>query len=195
MSEQSFEDYKSKYLDLYDKTKRHNQKEKVSILNDIDFELELIHRDEINVVYILNLLAKLVDATPEEQEKQRKSIFDIISSDTQLRSKRDLIEKFIYENLPHIDDSDDISVEFHKYWNEERLMAIENLSKDEDLDLDKIQKIIGDYLFTEKLPMRDDIIGALNHRPGLKDRASIAERVSSKILTFVETFINGIAAN
>ena len=66
MSEQSFVDYKSKYLDLYDRVKRDHQKEKVSILNDIDFELELIHRDEINVTYILKLLARLKDVSPEE---------------------------------------------------------------------------------------------------------------------------------
>jgi type I restriction enzyme R subunit len=50
MNEQLFEDYKSKYLDLYDKVKSDHQKEKVSILEDVDFELELIHRDEINVL-------------------------------------------------------------------------------------------------------------------------------------------------
>jgi len=53
INEQTFEDYKTQYLDLRDKVKRENAKEKVSILNDIDFELELIHRDEINVAYIL----------------------------------------------------------------------------------------------------------------------------------------------
>jgi type I restriction enzyme R subunit len=57
MSEQMFEDYKSKYLDIHDKVKINTDSEKVSILDDVDFELELIHRDEINVVYILNLLA------------------------------------------------------------------------------------------------------------------------------------------
>jgi len=46
MDEQNFEDYKSKYLDLYDKSKSAHLKEKVSILQDVDFELELIHRDE-----------------------------------------------------------------------------------------------------------------------------------------------------
>jgi type I restriction enzyme, R subunit len=61
MSEQQFADYKSKYLDLYDRVKRDHQKEKVSILNDIDFELELIHRDEIIVTYILKLPARLKD--------------------------------------------------------------------------------------------------------------------------------------
>ena len=52
MEEQTFEDYKSKYLDLNDKVKTDRQKEKVSILDDIDFEVELIHRDNINVSYI-----------------------------------------------------------------------------------------------------------------------------------------------
>jgi type I restriction enzyme, R subunit len=69
MSEQSFADYKSKYLDLYDRVKRDHQKEKVSILNDIDFELELIHRDEINVTYILKLLARLKDSTTRGEGK------------------------------------------------------------------------------------------------------------------------------
>ena len=59
MTEQSFEDYKSKYLDLYEKVKSAHQKEKTSILEDVDFELALIHRDEVNVAYILKLLAKL----------------------------------------------------------------------------------------------------------------------------------------
>ena len=58
-AQQTFEDYKSKYLDLYDKTKSENAKELVSILDDIDFELELIHRDEVNVSYIMKLLAQL----------------------------------------------------------------------------------------------------------------------------------------
>src|SRR5690606_1529101 len=53
MDEQLFNDFRSKYLDLWQKTKHDTAKEKVSILNDVDFELELIHRDEINVTYIL----------------------------------------------------------------------------------------------------------------------------------------------
>lgn len=53
VEEQSFEDYKSKYFDLFDKIRSNNLKETVSILNDVDFELELVHRDEINVFYIL----------------------------------------------------------------------------------------------------------------------------------------------
>ncbi|MDN6342073.1 MAG: type I restriction endonuclease subunit R [Lactococcus lactis] len=192
MDEQNFEDYKSKYLDLYDNAKSAQAKEKVSILQDVDFELELIHRDEINVAYILKLLAKLKNADAEEQERQKKAILELMSGDTQMRSKRELIERFIQENLPQIDDSDDIPDEFANYWSKERVAAIENLSKEENLDAEKLQEVIGNYLFTEKKPLRDEIIGMLKERPSLKYRKTIAERVTEKIVGFVDTFISGI---
>lgn len=193
MEEQGFEDYKSKYLDLYDKVRTNNQKEKVSILNDIDFELELIHRDEINVAYILKLLGQLKAKKPEEQEKEKQRIVDIIAADTQLRSKKELIERFIQENLPHIEDTDQIPDEFDVFVNKERIKAIKSLSLEENLNEAKLEKVIGDYLFTEKQPLRDDVIGMMNQRPGLKERRSTAERITSKIVKFVETFISGIA--
>lgn len=56
---QVFEDFKSKYLDLHDKVKRERTKDKVSVLEEVDFELVLMHRDEINVAYILNLLREI----------------------------------------------------------------------------------------------------------------------------------------
>jgi type I restriction enzyme R subunit len=193
INEQTFEDYKSKYLDLRDKVKRENSVEKVSILNDIDFELELIHRDEINVTYILKLLANLKNSVSvEEQEKQLKNIMDIVAGDTQLRSKRELIEKFISEHLPTIEDSEDIPDEFVQFMTVEKLQAIKSLSEEEDLDSQKLEKLIGDYLFTEKIPLRDDIIDTMNTRPSLKERKTKAERITNKVLEFVETFISGI---
>lgn len=192
MNEQSFADYKSKYLDLYEQTKGQHQKEKVSILNDIDFELELIHRDEINVAYILKLLAKMKQGTPEERERQRKSIVDLLSGDVQLRSKRELIEKFIQENLPHIEDPEDIADEFFAYWDEEQQAAIQQLVSEENLDEAKTQKVIGDYLFTEQKPLRDDIIDAMKERPSLRERGTTAERITARIMAFVETFISGM---
>lgn len=194
VNEQTFEDYKSKYLDLYDKVKSHDAKEKVSILQDIDFELELIHRDEINVAYILKLLARLRDATPEDKEQQEKAIYDIIAGDTRLRSKRELIEKFINQHLSLIEDSEDIGDEFANFITKEKLIAIKELSDKEDLNAVKLEKVIGDYLFTEKKPLRDDIVDLMNKRPSLKERKAKSERVTSKILKFVETFISGISS-
>lgn len=191
ITEQEFEDYQSKYLDIRDDVKK--EKEKVSILNDIDFEIELIRRDEINVAYILTLLAKLAETNkPKDQEQQRKAISDMLASDSQLRSKKELIERFIEENLPLVRDSDLVADEFDNYWTIEKKKAVERLSKDENLDYKKLVDVISNYLFTEKVPLRDDVIGLLNERPSLKERGSIAERITTKITNFVETFINGM---
>lgn len=193
MDDQSFADYRSKYLDLYDKAKNHVQKEKVSILNDIDFELELIHRDEINVAYILKLLAKLKDSDEEEQAKQKKAIIEMVAGDAEMRSKRELIERFMQENLLDISDFDNIADEFETFWNNESILALDKLSSEENLNAEKLQDVIGNYMFTEKKPLRDDIIAMMNERPNLKERKTVAERVTEKVLGFVETFINGMS--
>jgi type I restriction enzyme R subunit len=191
ITEQEFKDYQSKYLDIGYEVKK--KKEKESILNDIDFELELIRRDEINVAYILTLLAKLASAKkPKDKEQHRKQISEMLDSEIQLRSKKELIERFIEENLPLVRDSDLIADEFDVYWTNEKKKAVQQLSEEENLDYKKLVAIISDYLFTEKVPLRDDVIGLLNKRPSLKERASISERITVKITDFVETFINGM---
>ncbi|MDR2228739.1 MAG: type I restriction endonuclease subunit R [Flavobacteriaceae bacterium] len=193
LDEQTFEDYKSKYLDLYDAVRVKSQKEKVSILDDIDFEIELIRKDEINVAYILGLLAKLKDSKKrDEQEKQEKAISDLMNSTTQLRSKKDLIEKFIAKNLPFIPNSDNISEEFENFWTDEKQTALAAISDELNLDIIKLQEIISNYLFTQKLPLRDEIIGLMKERPSLKDRKEKSEIIKSKITDFIDTFIEGM---
>jgi type I restriction enzyme R subunit len=127
MSEQMFEDYKSKYLDMYEKIKseKNQGNEKVSILEDVDFELELIHKDEINVAYILKLLVTYKDASQEEQQKQKENISNILKNNPQLRSKKELIEKFINENLYSINE-EDIEEEFDKFWESKKTKRIKS---------------------------------------------------------------------
>ena len=192
MDEQLFADYRSKYLDLYDKVRSNNAKEKVSILDDIDFELELIRRDKINVSYIITLLQNLKNVKPADREKEHKAILSILDTETQLRSKKELIERFIAKHFPNIPKNEDIGEKFEAYWKEEKEKAITEICNTEELDLDGLQKIISDYLFTENTPMRDDVIGIMKKRPRLRERRSVSERIIGKIKTFVEIFIDGI---
>lgn len=194
MTEQLFEDYKSKYLDLYEKVKNNHQKEKVSILEDVDFELELIHRDEINVTYIIQLLIKLKSQTQKDTTKAEKEIFNLLNTEATLRSKRELIEKFILENLPAISDPEEVTPVFDKFWNEQQQQAFSQLVKDENLSPEKTEKIIEDYLFAEREPMRDELLELIEGvKPTLLERKKIGDRILSKIMGFVETFINGMA--
>ncbi len=193
MNEQLFEDYKSKYLDLYDKVKSDHQKEKVSILEDVDFELELIHRDEINVAYIIQLLIKLKSKVQKDVSQAEKEIFNLLNTEAHLRSKRELIEKFIQENLPVLEDEDDIPEAFDKFWNEEQQNAFKKLVKEENLSPDKTQTLIEDYLYAEREPLRDEILELLEgEKPSVLERKKTGDRILSKILGFVETFINGM---
>jgi len=189
MDEQSFNDYRSKYLDLYDKVKSNNQKEVVSILDDVDFELELIHRDEVNVAYILQLLAKLKGQDDDEAAKQRKAILDLVAGDAQLRSKRELIEKFILENLPDVADSDAVPEAFGEYWSNERQTALANICKEENLAHETVEQIINKHLFTEITPLRDDVVHAMITKPKLLQRKPLAQRALDRIMGFIETFI------
>lgn len=194
MKEQLFEDYKSKYLDLYDKVRSDHQKEKESILEDVDFELELIHKDEINVAYILRLLAKLKQATPKSARAQSESILNLLSGEIELRSKRELIEQFINTQLPEINDLDKIQDEFQKYWNDQKTLALGKICEEENLDQPQFQALIESYLYSGQDPLRDDIFKCLDNRPSVLKAQEIGERILNKMKHFVDVYLKGLVA-
>ncbi|MBC30464.1 MAG: deoxyribonuclease HsdR [Muricauda sp.] len=192
MDEQTFENYKSKYLDLYDKVRMDRQKHKTSILDDIDFEVELIHRDQINVAYILKLLAKLKEAKKSEAEAQKKAIIELLSGEVELRSKRELIEKFIEENLPKINDVDDIQDEFEKYWQEQKVLALAKICEEEKLDRQQFNALMESYIYSGQEPIRDEVFRCLDNRPSILKAREIGERIIQKMKEFVDVFVNGM---
>lgn len=194
IDEETFLDYQTKYIDLYAKVKRETAKQKTSILNDIDFEVELIHRDIINVAYIIKLLAKLKQAKKSEREQQKKAIMDLLGSDVQLRSKRELIEKFIEENLPRIENADSIQEEFEQYWQDQKVLALAKLCDDEQLDKEQFKALIDTYIFSGQEPLRDDVLKCLGNRPSILRAREVGERIINKMKEFVEVFVQGMVA-
>jgi type I restriction enzyme R subunit len=189
LDEQEFEDYKGKYLDLYEKVKRETQKEKVSILGDIDFELELIHRDRINRAYIIKLLRGFKEEKQQSKaEAQKKAIIDLLGGDISLRSKKELIEKFIDENLPHIEDADKIEDEFEQYWQDQKVFALDKLCEEEQLDKAQFKALIDAYIYSGQEPIRDDVFKCLDNRPSILQARTIGERIIEKMRDFVNVF-------
>lgn len=187
IDEQEFENYKSKYLDLYDKTRE--VKEKTSILDEVDFELELIHRDDITVSYILALLANLKVTTLEEKERKQKEILDLVAGETKLRSKRELIEKFIIENLPLIQ-PENIEEDYNSFMDAEKLKAFNKFVEDEKLNAEKLRKLTEDYIFTQRTPTKQEVVDVLENQPSIMQRAKVGETILSKFMNFVNTFFN-----
>lgn len=197
IDEQVFAGYTSKYLDIKDKISVKPGVEKTSILQDIDFELELIRKDTINVAYILQLLIKLKakDKTGNRKELQ-EHIFNLLGSEVSLRSKRELIEKFIQDHLPAIEDTDDIPEKFDKFWNDEQDKAIKLLVNEEGLSEERTERLVENYIFAEREPLRDEILDLIEGaKPSILQRKKTGDRIFTKILNFVETFVHGMTGS
>lgn len=186
LNAQMFEDYKSKYYELYRRLS--NDKEKSSILNDITFSLELIQTDKINVSYILNLIRN-VDLTNEEQKK--KDIEDIESklvniTDDELFLKADLIKSFLKSILPTLKEDDSIDEALDKHMNVEREKEIEKFSEDNNINLDNLKEIIDEYEYSGIFP--DSLIGKSIDAPFLK-KISIIENIKGFIRNLLKKYM------
>jgi len=188
ISEQEFYDYQSKYLDIYEERKNDDSGIE-SILDQIDFELELTIRDIINFDYIILLIVGLKNISNDTiREKKTEDILKIFDRDARLRKKKDLIKKFIEENLPKIAKADDVEKSFSEFWASERSETLKKLAKDENIPTENIEKLIGEYLYTQKLPREQDIADMLPEQPRIMERRGIISRIKSAIENIVDMF-------
>jgi len=184
IEEQEFEDYKSKYLDIYDNISEN--KEKVSILEDIDFELELLRKDNINVIYIITLLKEL---NPKEKSyaKDREFIINTIANSPEMKSKKELIQEFIDKNLPEISDKSMIEDEFENFVNEEKIKAIDDFSKNENLKKEKILTIVEEYDFSGKF-RREILKESINEKLKFLEKQKRVGYLVKKMKALLEKF-------
>jgi len=188
ISEQEFYDYQSKYLDIYEERKN-NESEIESILDQIDFEIELTIRDIINFDYIILLIAGLKNISSDVlRNKKIEGILKVFDRDVQLRKKKDLIKKFIEENLPNIDKADNVEKKFNEFWTSERSNSLKKLADKENISTEKLEQLIGEYLFTQKLPRGQDIVDLLPTPPKILERQTIVDRIKNAIEKIVNIF-------
>ncbi|MBB1369427.1 type I restriction endonuclease subunit R [Pseudoalteromonas sp. SR45-4] len=193
IQEQEYEDYKSKYLDLYDKVKTNTAPEKESILEEIDFELELLAMDEVNVAYILKLLSKLKQSdSNEEYEQQYKSLMQTIGGDPELRSKQELIDKFIQENLPDVQSAEEVDDAFAAYWEVEKEKATKAMADEEHLIPENVKELVERMIFSNQEPLREDIVATMEKPPSVLQRKKVIPRLAEKFKGFVNTFYGGM---
>ncbi len=200
--DQEFEEYKSKYLDIYDSIKTEQQADKISILNDLDFELELIKRDEINVGYILRLISQMVGANNTKQQEIENTINNFMNSEPKLRSKRELIERFLKENLPSIEQSSDVENEFYQFWDQQKQAEFNKLCSDCGFNKNKLEKIISSYLIRGEFSGLEEgkitgikdfqLIDSLKKKPKILERQNTLNKIKAYLTKFISTFIDGM---
>ena len=136
LAPRDMQDYQSHYLDLYHEM-RTPKPDKEVINDDIVFEMELIRQVEINIDYILMLVAKYHDSNCEDKE----ILVDIrkaVDSSMQLRSKKDLIENFIatVNTATKVDD------DWIKFVTEQKKTDLDTLIAEEKLKPDETRKFV-----------------------------------------------------
>lgn len=168
IAQQTFQDYRGKYLNLYDAVRQKNKREinKVSVLDDIDFEVEILRNDLINVQYILDLLNQIDLTNKEEPDKACKQIRklleqaddDVVFIDAsqsfekgknqnhltdedvekivETYSKRETIDKYSY--VASLDEikENDYNLNIPRY--------VDTFEEEEPIDLDQVQQQLKD---------------------------------------------------
>lgn len=189
ITQDEFESYKSKYIDMYDTLVVNGgdgRGPKTSVIDEVDFEIELLAKDSINVNYILSLIKNL-DNKDVSFVKDVEYILKTVDSIPNLKNKRELLEKFIEENrnIFSVDFKGDIEDRLVKFMKKKRNEAIEEMVAEEELIYGKVNEIVEKCEFTEKKPDFNEIKESFSGKVSVlklnKKIQSIQERIE-KIL-------------
>ena len=189
MTDQEYQDYKSKYLLLYRRHK--DDKEVVSVLDDVDFCIELMESDRINVAYIMNLIRNIHFESKTQRDKDIEHIKDELnrSDNMRLHKKIDILRAFLDEVVCGLDGSEDIDAEYNDFENKKKFAEIQEFAEQENIDPQILQSEIAEYEFTGIINsgnIRDRITTPM---PLLKKK-SLVSRIVDFIKAHVEKFSN-----
>ena len=207
MTEQQFMDFRSKYLDIHDTfilvdpvspVKPGDETPGDERLEDVDFCLELLHSDIINVAYILELIANL-DPYSNDYAERRKNIIDTMIKDAEMRNKAKLIDGFIQKNVDEdkenfmaqrkkADGTSELEERLNRYISTEREKAVNSLAQDEGLATDVLDHYLKEYDYLQKeqpeiiqKALKEKHLGLIKTRKAL---TRIMDRLRSIIRTF-----------
>ena len=149
ISQQQYQDYKSKYFTIYEMVKK-DQGDKVSILLDIDFGIEIMHNDKINVGYIMNLIKDIDFSTEEKRDKDIKNIIAALdrADNMNLRLKVDLLKEFLQKVVPTLDENSDVDYEYTKFEAQRRVQEINYFADEIGLSADFINDSVAEYEYS-----------------------------------------------
>lgn len=187
LSEREFQDYQSRYIDLYQNLAKESDADKENINDDIVFEIELVKQIEINIDYILMLVAKYRDSNRTDKDIL-VAIEKAVGSSLELRSKKELIESFIGRvNLTApVDES------WQSFVSEQKAADLSLLIRDEKLKPEETAKFIANALRDGLLKTTgrdfDRLLPSVSRFSG-ENRTTIKQRIIVKLTAFFEKYV------
>ena len=209
LSEQDYNDYRSKYLDMtvgFIKPEEendgmlHDGQQEIQYddqsIEDIDFCLELLHSDVVNVAYILSLISDL-NPSEEDYEKKRQDILDTMIKDATMRKKTLLIDSFIKQEVDNdkegfkrakADGTIDLEGRLQRYILKMKNKAVHDLAVDEGVEEEALCNFIAeyDYLGREKPEIIQDAVRKT--KMGLMLRSAKVKRILEKMREIIDLF-------
>ncbi len=186
LSERDFQDYTGMYVDLYQKYKQKDDGEKESIKDDIVFEMELVKQVEVNIDYILMLVAKYHQSNCEDKEILG-TIDKAIKSSLALRSKKELIDGFISK----INADTNVMDDWGKFVKEQKEIDLKKIINDENLNEKETRKFLDNAFRDGQVKTNGTDIEKIlppMRRFGGGNRAERKETIIKRVKKFFEKY-------
>lgn len=194
ISERLMQDMKSVYVDIREnitKRREFDKAQKTDIdFSDVEFQIDLLKTDEINLDYILKLILEKYKEH-DDIEVLKAEVKRAIRSSIGTRAKEELIMSYINSTrLSELKTNDDIVESFYEFARKEKEKNVDELISNEKLNNDAkrfIEKSIAkgyvDYAGDEL----DSILPPTSRRGGLREKKK--GEVLAKIDAIVNIFV------
>lgn len=189
MTEQEYQDYKSKYLMLYRKHK--TDTEVVSVLDDVDFCIELMESDNINVAYIMNLIRNIDFSSKKQRDADVEHILKELgrSDNSHLYKKIDILQAFLEQVVSGLGEGADIDLLYNEFENKKKHEEMTAFAEAENIDVAMLEDVIAEYEFTNIIDpgnIRDRITVSMS----LLKKRSMVNRIVAYVKAFIEKYGN-----
>lgn len=188
LSERDFQDYQSMYLDLYQSFTKGKEADKENINDDIVFEIELIKQIEVNIDYILMLVAKYHDSNCTDKSILT-AIDKAVSSSIELRSKKELIEGFV----SRVNTSTVVDDDWQQFVQEQKETDLAAMIEKEKLKPEETRRFIDNAFRDGTLKTTgtdvDKILPPVSRFGGGGGRAAKKQSVIDKLMIFFEKYL------
>ena len=194
ISERQMQDMKSTYVDIREglvnsRNSERNEQSNVDF-SDVEFEIDLLKTDEINLDYILALILSKVKES-EDIENLKSDVRRVIRSSLGTRSKEELIIDFINSTkVSELKNTEDILESFYSFARKQKSSSISKLIEEEKLKSGSnhfIEKAVAkgyvDYAGDEL----DSIIPPTSRRQGAREKKKTV--IMEKIRDIVDIFV------
>ena len=189
ISEGDVQDYLTWYNSIREEVRPNADREKDSIEDDIEFEMDLVKQVQIDIPYILQLVQQYHDRNCEDKEllvKIKKSV----TASPDMRDKKELIERFIERMTP--ESGGDVTVAWEEYCEEQKRKDLDMIIEEENLRKEQtyefIRRAFANGYVTESGTEPARILPPEN--PFLPQSGNKKQRVLDKLKAYLQKYLN-----